>query len=300
MNFIEIQINNWEKYNPRTDRKGHTWFRLENTFSSDPKLHGLQPVEKLLWVCILAEVSKNKGEPTKIYLPWACDLTQASEPAIISAIKYLDKVGALTVTIDADMVTTGDRTVTDGRIRTDGRTDVRQVPNGTSPDRLKPQGAKTFRISTHLEYAKELHDFIPRWSALYPDADFHVREVLKALTWLEANPKKALKSRRGWVAFFGGWFERSWDRHQTRGPSAKPRENDWAFLAQRILITVRSAAPDERKLRLGDPDLYALACKVGWHNIGQMPNNDFSIKTLAGQLRAAYENQRQQQPLEGT
>lgn len=63
--FIEIEIKNWIKYNPRTDRKTHSWFRLENSIADDQKFFGLTAAQKFGWICLLAEVSKESNTRAK-------------------------------------------------------------------------------------------------------------------------------------------------------------------------------------------------------------------------------------------
>lgn len=54
---------------------------------------------------------------------------------------------------------------------------------------------------------------------LYPDAEFVKRELFKIQNWLDANPKKNNKSRRGWATFVSGWFDRAWPKYQNSLPS---------------------------------------------------------------------------------
>lgn len=66
-----IEIVNWAKYNPRSDVKHTTWFRLENTFWADPAIYRLDNDSKMVWIMVLSLASqKMKGsidvEPTFI------------------------------------------------------------------------------------------------------------------------------------------------------------------------------------------------------------------------------------------
>ncbi len=55
-----IQVVNFEKYNPRSDVKHSSWFRLQNDFWTDPLLTPLDPDQKLVWVVLLSCASKTQ------------------------------------------------------------------------------------------------------------------------------------------------------------------------------------------------------------------------------------------------
>lgn len=58
-----LEVLNWDKYNPRTDSKKPSWFRLENNIATGPAFFGLDCEQKWLWVFILSLVSQNNGDP---------------------------------------------------------------------------------------------------------------------------------------------------------------------------------------------------------------------------------------------
>jgi hypothetical protein len=47
MTLIEIQITNWEKFNPKRDQNSYSWLRLNNDFLDDQRLYDLSPEQKL-------------------------------------------------------------------------------------------------------------------------------------------------------------------------------------------------------------------------------------------------------------
>lgn len=165
------------------------------------------------------------------------------------------------------------------------------VPPSPKKARRVAPAPTTFVVGKESDFGEAIEgSFWARWDELY-DPDYVEREVTKAVVWLNSNPKKAKKTKRGWVAFMAGWLERGWDRSTTRGSSnpSKEKSEDWSSSAERVLGVLSRGSGDERKAILGD-ELYGLASKVGWHNIGQMPRNDFTAKTLAGKLKAQWEN----------
>lgn len=57
-----IEVINWEKYNPRTDSKKPTWFRVDNDLATGPGFFGLDCEQKWLWIFILSLISQQNGE----------------------------------------------------------------------------------------------------------------------------------------------------------------------------------------------------------------------------------------------
>lgn len=68
-----IEVVKWADYNPRTDSKVPSWFRMENTMATGPALHDLDCEQKWLWVVILSLVSQENGD----HITWKCSYIQA-------------------------------------------------------------------------------------------------------------------------------------------------------------------------------------------------------------------------------
>ena len=59
---MEINIKNWEKYNPRKDLKSLTWLRLDSDIGFSESLFGLNAEAKWLWIFLLSfSAKKNKS-----------------------------------------------------------------------------------------------------------------------------------------------------------------------------------------------------------------------------------------------
>lgn len=93
--FIEIEVVNWELYNPRTDRKKHSWFRLENSIATESKFFGLSAAQKFVAICLFAEVSKHSGSATQINVAWLADQLKIDPSEIVEAVRHLVKSGVL-------------------------------------------------------------------------------------------------------------------------------------------------------------------------------------------------------------
>lgn len=59
---VRIRICNWEKYNGRCDVKNPSWLRFQQNFFHDNKISNLDDFEKLFFVWLLCEASKNKND----------------------------------------------------------------------------------------------------------------------------------------------------------------------------------------------------------------------------------------------
>ena len=150
---MEIEVKNWEKYNPRTDRATSSWFRLQNNIISEPKFFGLTVSQKFITVCLLAEASKNGGARCKIHVLWMADMLKVSPDEIYKTIQHLEMAGMI-------LVTGGNALVSPG-ISTNERTDV---TNGRNE--LKTKRTLTRRAVGPPEKANEVIAFYcNQWKA---------------------------------------------------------------------------------------------------------------------------------------
>src|ERR1041385_4385260 len=58
---VEIEILNWDKYNPRKDLKATTWVRLQNSLFEDPSFFDFTHSELMFWVYLLSIASKKQS-----------------------------------------------------------------------------------------------------------------------------------------------------------------------------------------------------------------------------------------------
>lgn len=70
--FIEIEIRNWEKYNPRRDYKRPWWFALSNTITTDDIFSEFSDAEFRAWVHILCTASVQNTYRPKLFFK-ACE-----------------------------------------------------------------------------------------------------------------------------------------------------------------------------------------------------------------------------------
>jgi hypothetical protein len=137
MDFIIIKIKNWDLYNQRSDVKKSSWFRFEHSFFDSSQFFGWSPLDRLIWIYILCEASKQTTRDQKlvrIHVPHATAATTAAKKDLHRVIQNLKELQIVEVRTlrgrYADVTHPGP---------TDERTNERYDTNGTTP----PAGGAT-------------------------------------------------------------------------------------------------------------------------------------------------------------
>jgi hypothetical protein len=87
--FIEITINNWDKYNSRNDVKAPTWFRLKHDLFENHEFYDFTHEELCVWIYILCLASKKSSPTIKIVINHARSVGRFKASSIESAISKL-------------------------------------------------------------------------------------------------------------------------------------------------------------------------------------------------------------------
>lgn len=138
--WLEIEVVNWEKYNPRTDRANYSWFRLQNDIATEPKFHALTTAQRFIAVCLFAEVSKSGGKIARVRLSWLADQLKTAICEIHSTIRVLVSEGVFRCPSVSLLPATNDTYVTN----VTNETDVTLAPApkrdraAREPSRIKP------------------------------------------------------------------------------------------------------------------------------------------------------------------
>lgn len=93
--ILSISIDNFKKYNPRSDQKTSSWFRLENNFLLDPIIQELNAVETFVYIYCLGQISSKKGESAKINSKFASIICKCTESEFLAAISSLEEHGCI-------------------------------------------------------------------------------------------------------------------------------------------------------------------------------------------------------------
>jgi len=82
LEFIEVEILNWDKYNPRRDYKKPWWFALSNGITSDQMFSEFSDAEFRAWIHILCTASVQNTNKPKLFLKHA-DRSCGIKPKVI-------------------------------------------------------------------------------------------------------------------------------------------------------------------------------------------------------------------------
>jgi hypothetical protein len=125
---LRIEVVNWAHYNPRSDRGGFAWFRMDNQFYLHMRQRkGLSARATVLMGLLLAEASSNNGDAFALRIAFAGEMLGYSEKQVRQALEELIKSGEI-----RDAVQSGTQCETESEILkrlqaasalTDGRTD---------------------------------------------------------------------------------------------------------------------------------------------------------------------------------
>jgi hypothetical protein len=95
LNVIQIEVPNWNKFNPRTDRANHTWFRMQADFLTDPHVFGLSDAEKLLLLMIYSACCKVSTGSVKFNMALSAALRKTTVEEIQKQIQSLQDAGLI-------------------------------------------------------------------------------------------------------------------------------------------------------------------------------------------------------------
>ena len=88
---MQIEVLNWDKFQPRKDLKSLKWFRLEADLIFSQSLFGLTPAEKWFFIFILSSCAKHNSNILKLDVCYAHHNSGLSEKDILNAIENLQK-----------------------------------------------------------------------------------------------------------------------------------------------------------------------------------------------------------------
>ncbi len=87
--FIEIEILNWDKYNPRTDAKNHSWFRFEHSLIESPEFFKWPGNHIKVLIYLLSQAAKKKRSRIRIYPEHAVSAIVVSDHDVRETIQKL-------------------------------------------------------------------------------------------------------------------------------------------------------------------------------------------------------------------
>lgn len=97
MGEIIVTINDWAKFNPRSDRANYSWFRLENTFFTKTFSWGASSQRLFLYLCSCAS-QQNKPQ-FKFDIDLAIALLKDKKGQILSNLNNLKHLGIVEMAV---------------------------------------------------------------------------------------------------------------------------------------------------------------------------------------------------------
>lgn len=99
-----VEIHKWDDYNPRKDIKRAHWFRLENTFFTDNKFFKLTHVQKLLWIALLCEASKEQRSTVEVCEELLATIVKCTVEEVNEALEAFKNIGVVTLRFRTESV----------------------------------------------------------------------------------------------------------------------------------------------------------------------------------------------------
>lgn len=223
---MKIEIPNWEEYNPRKDLKSMPWFRVQSDIGYSETLFGLDPDAKWFWIFLLSTCARKMKAEISYNLDYFSFHSGLSRKRVESALQVFESRGLVRITNESDRFTNESVPNITNRTNRTERTEQEAKASSTSLEKSTERGCIS-AFDADPEIKKILQD-VPestqeRWIKVYPDIAWIKTEILKAITWIELNPKKAPKK---FGRFMGNWLSRGWEKHRKTiqtNPDSKTR-----------------------------------------------------------------------------
>lgn len=210
---MKIRIKNWDIHQERKERKNYTWFKFYSSFFTDDKSANWSTETKLIWLYVLCERNKTDKELININIRIGAFLTGMSEKLFSKCINELEGYAVLS-RHEADTMSSLEKIREDKKEKKEREDICSEVSDDTleADSRLIAlrEIFKTRNVKTELQ---------KKWLDAFPDPDWIVSEVRKAIAWEGANPKRR---KINFGAFMQNWLARGWDKRRI-DPIKKPR-----------------------------------------------------------------------------
>lgn len=254
--LVRIHILNWEKYQPRSDVKHSSWFRMEHGLYFDPEWAAFSALEHHVWVWLLACASmKNRGI---LELEHSAIATSAkvTVEVVKSALAKLEDKACIQIEVVSD--TSRARNVDDTpasvhvALRTDGRDGRTNETDEESVDSDKPRSTRAalqeLPILARLwnEHCGSLQKVRAASAKRRKAATARWRENPSEVHWIQVIERLAAskfcqgKNDRGWRATFDFLIQPETQHkalegtYDDRAPAGRPGEVDLNALGKKL------------------------------------------------------------------
>lgn len=97
MSQIVYEIPGWDKYNPRKERKAHSWFRLDKNFFTSQDGFMMQPVDKMLFLLLCCERCGKSEDLVHVRVEYVTAIMRSELHEIISSFQRLNDLRVIKI-----------------------------------------------------------------------------------------------------------------------------------------------------------------------------------------------------------
>jgi hypothetical protein len=90
VDYVELEIVNWGKYNPKRDQSSYSWLRLNNDFYLSADLFDLNCEQKMVWITLLCLASKANSGKIKVSASYIAHHLRIKINAVNEAIEIFE------------------------------------------------------------------------------------------------------------------------------------------------------------------------------------------------------------------
>lgn len=232
---VTIRLYKFNEISKRKDIKNPTWFAIDNDIFTHPDFFKINGDEFKCWVWILSVASKINRDTVRLDSEVFAHQAKSKESIFFSTLKKLDKKrleiqehpasvtdanGSVRDTNASVSYTTLQDTTeqnTTGHNITQHNTTISTVVEPTTRGPLME--FQNFNIEIDNFLANVTHKLQKSWLNLYEqDFKFIRIEILKAVSWEHANPKKVSKDKG---RFMTNWLARAHESQRKGIPSRR-------------------------------------------------------------------------------
>jgi len=135
--ILEVEIKNWTKYNPRSDVKSCSWFRMSNDFFMDPDFYGCSISARISWIFLLSMASKKMAQVVRINTNMMIDSLKITQDALNDALNELENTGSIVIIYGSVKSTRSDPIVTSM---------LPSATNERTDERTNEEASETFKM----------------------------------------------------------------------------------------------------------------------------------------------------------
>lgn len=281
LGLIDVEILNWERFNPKRDQKTYTWLRLDNDAWASQDLYGLTPTEKFVWIVLLSLASKTNAAKISVDVDFVAHNLGIKADTVSQAIEMICARHLATARGRARPHTTP--TYERTNVRTNDIAQIKKPKTAAAPDGFAEFYSSYPRKVGKTAAMKAWHRVVSEPGFLLADL-LAAREKYRAYCAAQGTEPKFIKHP---ATFLAGWrdcLDPDFGKSESFG--GKPvliRGPDWTQAAK----DVRDHLHTGFSIR---DELARLLDKIGRDRLLQFPLDEFRQSgRVPGMLKAAFE-----------